>query len=345
MKKFAMATVAVAALSAGVAQAYTVGTFSNGFVVPNVIHNGASDTTAVGLINQSNEARAVYWTFFDENGGALTSGCFAMKNRDYQPFIWSAESGSSMSGKRGYLVFALGETVAAPAAVPPVAFAPHKECADSAGLQTNATLVAANTSPVAGAKISGSAFQVNATNKDVAFIPVIDGPLSMVATADLTRLDPGNLTAVAGAQNVGATAAGAVAGGAAPTAPQPTFSMRYAIGTGLDTSVVVWSTADHRGTYGVDVYNDSQVRKRLNLVLKKGKMNVFDPKTLAGLPSTHTDGFIEWTPGNGGTAPRDFGDLGGTASSLTVAGGSVFTYSVINSSDLSATQTILGSHR
>ena len=46
MKKFAMAAVAAAALSAGVAQAYTVGTFSNGFVVPNVIHNG--DTVATG---------------------------------------------------------------------------------------------------------------------------------------------------------------------------------------------------------------------------------------------------------------------------------------------------------
>eukprot|EP01041_Mallomonas_annulata_P016504 gene16504-34413_t len=48
-----MAAVAAAALSAGVAQAYTVGTFSNGFVVPNVIHNGDTDTTAVGIINQT----------------------------------------------------------------------------------------------------------------------------------------------------------------------------------------------------------------------------------------------------------------------------------------------------
>ena len=54
MKKFALAAVAAAALTAGVAQAYTVGSFSNGFVVPNVIHNGAAtNTTAVGIINQS----------------------------------------------------------------------------------------------------------------------------------------------------------------------------------------------------------------------------------------------------------------------------------------------------
>ena len=56
MKKFALAAVAAAALSAGVAQAYTVGTFSNGVVVPNVIHS-AGETTAVGLINGSNADR------------------------------------------------------------------------------------------------------------------------------------------------------------------------------------------------------------------------------------------------------------------------------------------------
>ena len=67
MKKFALAAVAAAALSAGVAQAYTVGTFSNGVVVPNVIHNGPGETTAVGLINGSNATIPVFWTFFDQN--------------------------------------------------------------------------------------------------------------------------------------------------------------------------------------------------------------------------------------------------------------------------------------
>ena len=74
MKKFAMAAVAAAALSAGVAQAYTVGTFSNGFVVPNVIHNGPTDTTAVGLINQTGTSAAVYWTF----GPALVVTWFSL---------------------------------------------------------------------------------------------------------------------------------------------------------------------------------------------------------------------------------------------------------------------------
>ena len=63
MKKFAMAAVAAAAMTAGVAQAYTMGTFSNGVVVPNVIHNGAADTTAVGLINRSGTIKSRVWVW------------------------------------------------------------------------------------------------------------------------------------------------------------------------------------------------------------------------------------------------------------------------------------------
>lgn len=114
MKKFAMAAVAAAAMTAGVAQAYTVGTFTNGVVVPNVIHNGASDTTAVGLINQSGATRAIYWTFFDQNSAHITDGCFTMTDKDYQGFVWSSMSGAGLEGKRGYLVFAVGATGAVP---------------------------------------------------------------------------------------------------------------------------------------------------------------------------------------------------------------------------------------
>jgi hypothetical protein len=101
MKKFALAAVAAAALSAGVAQAYTVGTFSNGVVVPNVIHNGPGETTAVGLINGSNATIPVFWTFFDQNSKHVTDGCFGMTANQYRGFNWSAESGTGLEGKRG----------------------------------------------------------------------------------------------------------------------------------------------------------------------------------------------------------------------------------------------------
>ena len=91
MKKFAMAAVAAAAMTAGVAQAYTAGTFSNGVVVPNVIHNGPSDTTAVGLVNQSGFAKGVFWTFFDQNSKHITDGCFVMTDKDYEGLLAAFE--------------------------------------------------------------------------------------------------------------------------------------------------------------------------------------------------------------------------------------------------------------
>ena len=113
MKKFAMAAVAAAALSAGVAQAYTVGTFSNGFVVPNVIHNGDADTTAVGIVNDTGNVVPVFWTFFDQNSNHGVDGCFPMTNKQYTGFNWATASGVGMEGKRGYLVFAVGSGGAA----------------------------------------------------------------------------------------------------------------------------------------------------------------------------------------------------------------------------------------
>lgn len=313
MKKFAMAAVAAAALSAGVAQAYTVGTFSNGVVVPNVIHNGPTDTTAVGLINQSGASVAVYWTFFDQNSNHVTDGCFPLTNKDYESFIWSSQSGGGLSGVRGYLVFAAGSSTEGGVA--------QTACGGAAAIATATTSLSAN------------AFQVNATTKDVAFTPVIDGPLTISTGTDITKMGPTSLLQVAGA----ATTFGSTA---------PTFSMRYAVDQaagGLDTAVVVWSTGDHRGTHTVNIYDDKQNRKSVNFALKKAELDWFDPETIAGLPATFTDGFIEWTPN---TIPGDYAAQGGAAGDA-LAGksvGSVFTYSQISSAAFGAVQTLLGSH-
>jgi len=310
-----MAAVAAAALSAGVAQAYTVGTFSNGFVVPNVIHNGATDTTAVGLINQTGTSAAVYWTFFDQNSQHVTDGCFAMTNKDYEPFIWSQQSGGGLAGTRGYLVFAVGATTEGGVA--------QTACGGSALLAGTA----------AGAAIAGNAFQVNTVAKDVAFVPVIDGALTVVSGSDITKLNATSLLAVAGAAQVGVSGA----------APQPTFSMRYAIDQatgGLDTAVVVWSTGNQSGTHTVNIYDDKQNRKSVNFKLVKSELDSFDPETIAGLPATFTDGFIEWTPG---AAVADYTTALG--SPLAAIGGSVFTYSAISSAAFGAVQTVLGSYK
>jgi hypothetical protein len=316
MKKFAMAAVAAAALSAGVAQAYTVGTFSNGLVVPNVIHNGLTDTTAVGLINQSGATRAIYWTFFDQNSNHITDGCFTMTDKDYQPFVWAAQSGGGLAGVRGYLVFAIGGT----------AGVPQTACAGAADLATDADAGAAAT------ELAANAFQVNTVAADVAFVPVIDGPLGIAPGVDITTMGPNTLTSVAGAAQI------------APAGDATQFSMRYAVDQaagGVDTAVVVWSTGDHRGTHTVNIYDDKQDRKSVNFALTKAELDWFNPETILGLPATHVDGFIEWVPGV--ATPADYsGPAGGD---LYTVGGSVFTYSLIAAPAFGAVQSVLGAHR
>jgi len=312
MKKFALAAVAAAAaLGAGVAQAYTVGTFSNGVVVPNVIHNGAADTTAVGLINQTPNVVGVFWTFFNQNSGHVTDGCFPMTPKDFQPFVWSAMSGLGLEGVRGYLVFATG--INGPATT--VANA----CA------------AANSAAIAPGAIAANAFQVDVANKDLAFVPVIDGPLAIAG--DLSTMGPASLLAVAGARAV-------------PVGPAavPQFSMRYYIdgaAGGNDTRIVVWSTGSHAGTHTVNMFDDAQNRKSVNFKLNFSELDWFDPETIAGRPASFVDGFIEWSPV--AALPADYVPAGG-AGSLFALGGSAFTYSLISAPAFGAVQTVLGAH-
>lgn len=280
MKKFAMAAVAAAAMTVGVAHAYTAGTFSNGVVVPNVIHNGLADTTAVGLVNQSGATKAVFWTFFDQDSKHKTDGCFTMTDKDYQPFVWANESGVGLEGQRGYLVFSVGGAT----------------CADSA--------------PGTGA-IAAHAFQVTTATKDVAYTPVIDGPLT-IAGGDLTTLGAASLTAVGGAAPVGHV-----------------LNMRYYLQDGAKTNIVVWSTGDQKGSHTVNIYDDKQGRKSVNFDLAKAELDWFDPSTIAGRPASYVDGFIEWN----------------TANAATTLAGSVFSYSVIDAPAFGAVQTVLGFHK
>lgn len=166
-------------------------------------------------------------------------------------------------------------------------------------------------------------------------MPVIDGPLTIATGVDITKMNNVSLTAVAGAAPVGTSGA----------APQPTFSMRYAIDQaagGTDTAVVVWSTGNHSGTHTVNIYDDKQNRKSVNFKLTKTELDWFDPETIAGLPATFTDGFIEWQPGL--AAPSD-AVLTTSEATLYSKGGSVFTYSAISSTAFGAVQTVLGSYK
>ena len=306
MKKLAMTAIAAAAvLGAGAAHAYTLGTVSNGFVVPNVIKEANGATTSVGIINHGTTSVPVYWTFFDQDSGHVADGCFLLTAKDFEPFVWSEKAGLGMDGYRGYLVFATGNTTGTPAC-------------------TTSQL------GVGDGLISGSAFYVDPVAKDVAFTPVIDGPLTIAATTNLSLLGPLDLTAVAGAAQV------PVGGGAAT----PSFALRYYIDNvagGTDTNIVVWSTGDHSGTYTVFMYDTAQNRRSVNFKLDRTELDWFNPETIVGRPLDFTDGFFEWQPSVVPTGAPATG-------SLVALGGSLFTYSVISAPAFGAVQTLLGAH-
>jgi hypothetical protein len=291
-----------------VAQAYTAGTFSNGVVVPNVIHNGPSDTTAVGLVNQSGVSKGVFWTFFDQNSKHITDGCFPMTDKDYAPFVWASESGAGLEGKRGYLVFSVGGGAAA------------TTCADVA---PSAAALGAN---IDGEEIAAHAFQVNVAAQDVAYTPVIDGPLVFdPLDVDLTVLDASSVVAVSGAaQSTGLANTG-----------DSVFSMRYFLDGGASTNIVVWSTGVHKGSHTVNIFDDKQNRKSVNFDLAFDELDWFNPATIAGRPANFVDGFIEWNANQTLLA----------ADGVTLIDGSVFSYSVITAPAFGATQTVLGFHR
>ncbi|WP_232828869.1 hypothetical protein [Simplicispira lacusdiani] len=173
------------------------------------------------------------------------------------------------------------------------------------------------------------------TAQDVAFVPVIDGDLTLAAaTTELTTMGASSLTGVAGAAT---KAAGLTA--------TPVFSMRYfidgVVNSGNDTRIVVWSTGDQRGTHTVNAYDDAQNRKSVNFKLSFAELDWFDPETIPGMPAGHKDGFIEWNPGL--EIPADYS--GAAGQSLFTLGGAIFTYSLISAPAFGAVQTVLGAHR
>lgn len=294
--------------------AHASGWMSNGFVVPNTIHNGDSDTTVVGLVNASGDTVRVFWTFFDQNGQPSDKGCFVMPDKRSRPFIWSSVASAGNQGKRGYLVFAVANK--------------YPVLPNVCGL-TGPGLAPISATLRSSAKVNGNAFQVNLASSDVAFLPVISGSLSLkTADADIATMAPDTLVDVGGA----------------PYATTK-HSLRYYINGaagGDDTGLLMWSTADMRGTHLVAVYNDASDSTSVAMTLSSSRQNWVNVESLPGLPAAYRDGFIEWNPT---VTPADFGALGGTAGQslgALSANRPVFTYSVISAPAFGAVQTLLG---
>lgn len=271
MKKLAIAAAAAAALTAGVAHAYTTGTFSNGFIVPNVIQNGSGDTTAVGILN-AGPTQAVYWAFFDQDSNKQADGCFVLTENDFEPFIWSSPRNGTgtltlpgMVGKRGYLVFAAGTTGSTTGGSASV-------CSAQAVLSSTAQLAA-------------SAFQVRSATNDVAFVPVIDGDLTLTTGTNVAAMNDASVV----------DAGGLVAGNL-------THYMRYFTAGGAKTDIVIWSTGGLKNTtsfpqWPINIYDDKQGRTSGQLVLGFDELNIVDPTKIPAMPAGYVDGFITWSQG------------------------------------------------
>ena len=174
MKKLGLSLAVAAALGAGAAGAYTVGTVDDGVLIPNVIHGNGEGTTAIGVINHSSADVTVYWTFFDQDSKHITDGEFDLTGNDFYGFVWSEEAGVGLENMRGYLVF-------------------FGDQDDDMHLRTGLQ-----------AQISATAFQANAATQDAVYIPTFPIDWTDLATtvSDPTVLDAGSLAGLrAGAQN------------------------------------------------------------------------------------------------------------------------------------------------
>jgi hypothetical protein len=304
MKKLAIAAAAAAALTAGVANAYTTGTFSNGFVVPNAYFNSSTDKTVVGIL--AAQGVGVNWVFYDENSKHLRDGCFDMTKDDFEAFDLSApKSGnqtldvSQFAGKRGYLVFAVGyaDSSAATGASTNVKGSCSTYDAYLPSVTTNNQLIA------------GAAFHVNTAASDVAYVPVIDGPLTASSGVNFALSNTDPVEQVAGAAPANAT-----------------HYMRFFTAGGAKTDIVIWNTSLFNAstqfqTTGYPFDTQQQQFGSVSFNLKNKELNIIDAKSLVG--STPTDGFFKWQARSSGTQ------------------NAVFTYSVINAPAFGAVQSII----
>ncbi|GAB6067985.1 hypothetical protein JCM13664_13040 [Methylothermus subterraneus] len=322
MKKLALSTAIAAAMGTTAVQAVVESEYSVGLLVPNVIHDGKGNTTAVGLI--ARRPGVIYWTFFDQNSKHVTDGQIKVTENDYVSFVWQDEGGFGTENQRGYLVFV--------------------EDVDPDGAGPNVPDGVINVSDFQKAPLAGHAVQVIPPN-DVAFLPSV--PLTDIDfEGDLgTAIDPTNLTAtsvdylMAGANCVsnGATSNGQI-GTLTETISGPLqeeIDMRYFIdgkSGGRDTSILAWSASAIKGTYTVNMFDDQQNRKSVNFELPNEEQNFIDVEKIVGRPANFLDGFIRW--------PVPCGFVDDQHKSAAPWNG-VVTFSTISAPDFGAVQTII----
>jgi hypothetical protein len=283
MKKTALAVVVTGALGVSAANAATVTEFANGVLVPRAFTSVDPEIgqTAIGL--HTCAAGTVYWTFFDVDSNHVLDDQFNMTANDQVSLVWNVSDnpgsdrlfgGEAVGDTEGYLVFILDTT----AEEPP---------------ELNASLVGGSSDVPC---LAGAAFQVHLGDDDVAFVPAL--PLNVrpvtptAAAGDFNEITPG--VYVEDLRDMNADSIARLTAGADEG---DIIFLRYFLGEDADpseTAIYVWSTSS-LGNPTVQMYDDDQNRRSVNLNFVNDELNVINPRVdIVGKPPTFTDGFIEW---------------------------------------------------
>ncbi len=317
MKKLGLAVAVASALgaaSSGV-QAYGIGMYANGLLVPYASVN----ETAVGLMTCA--AGNVYWYFMDVNSKKVTDGTFPMTKNDYHSFLWNEATAGSNVDEKGYLVFLFDTSGAfanggpddntaapdgkllpecagkdAPKIGPEVNF---DNCAWTEGPDGSDGTVAIPPKKRQGdiPCLAGNAFQVDLPNDDIVFQPTVPLAIHDFAYLDIDLIPTGIQLGI-GSDDLTVIQEnsqffmvwGAWAG--------ELLSMRYFIDHkpgGNDTTVYYWSVCKPPVSQDAQAYDDKQTRKSINIPLPNNELNWFDVEGLLGIPTAFTDGFINTT--------------------------------------------------
>ena len=304
------------------ASAVYLGLYQPGQLVPKVIHNGANVDTVVGLTCRDADGLGngcdVYWTFFDVDSNHITDGMFHMTDDEYRGFSWMAESGAGLEDVDGYLVFTSGVITKAKKHIPCASLNPD---------------------------IMANAFMVDTAGKDAVFLPVL--PLSTTLPIFGGDYDPalvGNPTTCPG--SLMAMTDISIVSLIAGTAPGGVLDIRYWVDPAYNatTSIVLWSVCDVSPPpvggipYTINIFNDAEARKSVNIELPNEEVNVVDPALIVGKPADYIDGFIRLTV-PAGTHPN----VARAPAALSYPGevNNMFVFSYVDSDIIGAMQTLL----
>jgi len=326
-------------------QAYTMGTYSAGVLVPYAVHDGPGETTAVGLVTgdvstcpfysyispsplpSRSETANIEWFFFDADSNVRQRGRIEVTHNDVYPFVWALHSDPALQGVEGYLLFILDT--------------------DNIGRLDR--------DEGRGACLTAEAFFAVVGEGDAAYIPT--WPVEAYDFAEvretghlyLRTMGPDSLTRLSsGAPDL-------YLGNYTDAHGEPAvYTLRYSIGNGDSTRIILWSAEDIGGIHTVDMFDDEQNRKSVNMPLPHAELNVVDPAGFFGVPADFVNGFIRWaaphSAGNQVHVSADCDPAPGLPSSGTYTdhgcdGNGVVSFSIIQSPVLGARQTILNAGR